>query len=172
MSWIIYLVLLAFAFYLYYNFAALSLFGVPPSLSQTYYLFKERKNWQGILFPIMMIGMAFLLLPAWLEISAASPLMFMAFFAAGGIMFTGAAPSFNSSQLEKNVHTYSALFAATFALLWIIFVAKLWWLILVSTLFVLAIALLTGTLKSGIVYWLETIAFMSTFTAILIFFLI
>ena len=172
MSWIIYLVLAAFALYLCYNFSALSLFGAPFSLSKTFYLFQERKSWQKVLFPIMMIGMGLLLLPAWLEISAASPFMFMAFLAAGGIIFTGAAPAFNSSDLENKVHTGSAIFAAVFALFWIIFVAKLWWFILIWAILISLVAILTNTWKTSYIYWLETIAFLSTFTAIIAFFII
>ena len=167
MSWIIYLVLAAFALYLSYNFAALSLFGTPKSLSQTYYEFKSRKSWQRFLFPAMMVGMGFLLMPAWLEISEGSNFMFTAFLAAAGIIFTGTAPAFNRSDLENKVHTGSAIFAAVFALLWIILVAKLWWFILVWSVMVALIAVLTGTWKSGLVYWLETVAFLSTFTAII-----
>ena len=172
MSWIIYLVLAAFALYLCYNFSALSLFGAPFSLSKTFYLFQERKSWQKVLFPIMMVGMGLLLLPAWIEISAASPFMFMAFFAAGGIIFTGTAPAFNSSDLENKVHTGSAIFAAVFALLWIIFVAKLWWFILIWAVLISLVAILTNTWKTSYIYWLETIAFLSTFTAIIAFFIV
>ena len=172
MSWIIYLVLAAFAMYLCYNLSALSLFGAPYSLSKTYYLFQERKSWQRFLFPIMMIGMGLLLLPAWLEISALSPFMFTAFLAAGGIIFTGAAPAFNNSQMENRVHTISAIFAATFALLWIILVAKLWWFIIVWAVLISLVALLTNTWKTSYVYWLETIAFLSTFTSIIAFFIV
>lgn len=171
MSWIIYLVLAAFAMYLSYNFAALSLFGTPKSLSQTYYEFKSRKSWQRFLFPTMMVSLGFLLMPAWLEISEGSYFMFTAFFAAAGIIFTGTAPAFNRSDLENKVHTGSAIFAAVFALLWIILVAKLWWFILVWLVMITLIALLTGTWKSGLVYWLETVAFMSTYTAIIAHFL-
>ena len=172
MSWIIYLVLAAFAMYLCYNLSALSLFGAPYSLSKTYYLFQERKSWQRILFPIMMIGMGLLLLPAWLEISALSPFMFTAFLAAGGIIFTGAAPAFNNSQMENRVHTVSAIFAAIFALLWIILVAKLWWFIIVWAVLISLVALLTNTWKTSYIYWLETIAFLSTFTSIIAFFIV
>lgn len=167
MSWTIYLVLAAFGLYWAYNMVALSLFGVPRSLSNTFYLFNERKPWQRFLFPVMMIGMTFLLLPAWLEISSTSSFMFTAFLAAGGIMFTGAAPNFNSGDLENKVHTTSAIFAAVFALLWVILVAELWWFIIVWAVLILMMALLTKTLKSGLVYWLETIAFMTTFTSII-----
>ena len=172
MTWIVYLVLAAFAIYLMYNFAALSIFGVPRSLSNTFYLYQERTPWQRFLFPVMMVGMGFLLLPAWLEISEGSNFMFTAFFAAAGIIFTGAAPAFNSSSMENKVHTGSAIFAAVFALLWIILVAKLWWFIIVWAVMVALVAVLTGTWKTGLVYWLETIAFMSTFTAIIAHFVV
>lgn len=171
MSWIIYLVLAAFAVYMSYNFAALSLFGTPRSLSQTFYEFKARKSWQRVLFPVMMVSVGALLVPAWLEISEGSDFMFTAFLAVVGIIFTGSAPAFRNSDLEDKVHTGSAIFAAVSTILWIILVAKLWWFIIVWTVMVSLIALLTETWKTSLVYWLETIAFMSTFTAIIAHFL-
>ena len=172
MNWMIYLVLAAFALYFSYNLAILNLFGIPNSLSQTYYEFKERKSWQRIFFPIMMLGVGILLLPAWLEISEGTNFMFTAFFAAGGIMFSGSAPAFNSSDLEDRVHTGSAFFAAIFALLWVILVANLWWFIIVWGIIFILIALITKTLKTGLIYWLETITFISTFTSIIAHFIL
>lgn len=171
MSWVIYLVLAAFALYMCYNFAALGLFGIPKSLSQTYYDFKSRKSWQKCLLPIMMVVVGILLLPAWLEISDGSDFMFTAFFAATGIIFSGSVPAFKKSDLDDRVHTGSAIFAAIFALLWVILVAKLWWLIIVWAMMISLVSILTETLKSGTIYWLETITFMSTFTAIILYFI-
>ena len=165
-SWIIYLVLAAFGIYISYNFAALSLFGVPHSLSQTFYEFKKRKPIQRFLFPIMMVSMGFLLLPAWLEISNGSNFMFTSFLATAGILFTGFAPAFNRSDMENMVHSVSAILAATFALLWIILVANLWWFIVVWFVIASLIAFLTGTYKKSLIYLLETVSFMSTFTSI------
>jgi hypothetical protein len=167
MDWKILFVLAAFLIYWAYNQAALGIFGVPKSLSMTFYLFQERKKWQRILFPIMMISMAGFLLPAWLEISEGNDLQFMTFFAAAGIMFTGAAPAFNSSDLENKVHSISAIFAAVFALLWVAFVAHLWYFIIVWFVIITLVAILSKTVKSSYIYWLETIAFMSTFTAVI-----
>ena len=170
MDWRLIFVLVAFAIYLIYNAFALGCFGVPKSLSMTFYLFKEKKNWLCIWFPIMMLTMAGALLPAWLEISNGSDLQFMAFLAAAGIIFTGAAPAFESSDLEKRVHTGSAAFAALFALLWVALVAHLWYVILIWLVAITIIALLTKTVKSSYIYWLETVAFLSTFTAVLAYF--
>lgn len=170
MDWRLIFVLVAFAIYLVYNAFALGCFGVPKSLSMTFYLFKEKKNWLCIWFPIMMFTMAGALLPAWLEISNGSDLQFMAFLAAAGIIFTGAAPAFESSDLEKRVHTGSAAFAALFALLWVALVAHLWYVILIWLVANTIIAFLTKTVKSSYIYWLETVAFLSTFTAVLAYF--
>lgn len=171
MDWRIILVLLAFLIYGMYNLVALYIFGVPNSLSQTFYLFQERKKWQMILFPIMMFMMAFSLMLAWLEISEGHNLQFMTFFAAAGIMFTGAAPAFNSSDLENKVHTISATLAAIFSLLWVILVAKLWYIILIWFIVILLFAVMTKTVKKSTIYWLETVAFLSTFTSIIIYYI-
>ena len=167
MSWEIYFVLIAFVLYLSYNFAALSLFGIPKSLSQTYYEFKDHKSWMRFLFPIMMLGMGMLLAPAWLEISKGSNFMFTAFIAVVGIMFTGSAPAFDSGKLENNIHTESAIIASIFAILWVILVSKLWWLLIVWAVVFSFIAFVTESWKTSILYWLESITFMSTFTAIM-----
>lgn len=171
MSTVLICVSIAFAIYLIYNGVALRLFGVPESLSNTFYLYNDKKKYLGVLFPVMMVTMASLLLPAWLEVSALSSLQFTAFLAAAGIIFTGSAPAFKSNDLEKKVHTASALVAAMFALLWVIFVSKLWFIILIWLAVIALIAFITKTIKSSYIYWLETVAFMSTFTSILFFLL-
>ena len=171
MSIVLICVSIALIIYLIYNGASLKIFGVPESLSNTFYLFNDKKKHLGILFPIMMASMVGLLLPAWLEISALNSLQFTAFLAAAGILFTGFAPAFKSNNLEKRVHIVSALTAAVFALLWVIFVSKLWFTILIWFAVILLIAFITKTTKSSYIYWLETVAFMSTFTSILFFLL-
>jgi hypothetical protein len=172
MNFIIICVVVAFFMYLIYNGIALKLFGVPQSLSMTYYLFQNRKSWTRIFFPIMMIGMAFLLLPAWLEISVGSPFQFLSFLAAAGIMFTGAAPAFMLNSMQNVIHTTGAICAAIFALLWVILVSKLWWIILIWLAILVLTMLVTKTIKSSYIYWLETVAFMSTFTSIITYYFI
>lgn len=172
MSWILSFVIIAFAIYLIYNTIAIKLFGIPKSLSDTFYLYQEKQNWMKFFFPIMMFLMAGLLMPAWLEITAFSMLQFLAFLTAAGIMFTGAAPAFKSNKLTNAVHSASAICSAIFALLWIIFVSKFWWIIIFWLVLILITSLLTKTLKKSYIYWLETVAFLSTFSSILLFYLI
>jgi hypothetical protein len=170
--WKLILVLTAIILYFIYNIAVLILFKTPFSLSETYYLFSNYNPKLKILFPSIMIGIASLLLPAWLEISAGNVLQFLAFFAAAGLLFVGTAPAFMSSDLENKVHTYSAIGSVIFALLWVIFVSKTWFMIPIWFAVIALIAWLTKTWKSALIYWLENVTFMSTFTSILIYFLI
>ena len=170
--WSIVCVCLAFFLYLVYNYAAISLFGVPESLSATYYLYQSKKNWLKILFPVTMILLACLLMPAWLEITVGNNFQFLSFFAAGSIMFTGAAPAFQNSVMEFKVHSISALISALCAVLWIIFGSGMWYFIPIWLAVISVIAFLTKTFKTSKVFWLETAAFLATFTSIIAYFFI
>lgn len=156
-------VLIAFIIYTLYNAIAIYNFGIPFSLSKTYYLFKKKKNILRILFPITIILTSSLLLPAWLDLSIGSNFQFMSFLACLGLIFVGASPAFNRSKLEGNVHNISAYFAATMSILWIILVTGKWYVIIGSAITVLFLAIITKSIKTSYIYWLETIAFLSTF---------
>ena len=172
MTWILVLTSLATLIYLYYNVVALAKFNVPHSLSETYYLYGEtEKPKMKHQFTIMMVSMAMLLMPAWLDISEGSNFQFTAFLAACGIIFTGLIPEFKKSKFEKTAHTVCALVAAAAAIAWVILVAQIWWVIVIYFFFVALFALLTSSYKTSITFWLETIAFLSTFTAIFVHYL-
>lgn len=153
--------------FLIYNAVALLLFGVPKSLSMTYYLFKNKVETLKWLFPGMMFLMTVFLMPCWLEISEGSDFQFTAFLSAGGILFVGAAPAFLSSDLEDKIHNISAYIAAAFAIAWVLLVTPYWYVILIVFAVIALIALITKTWKTSIIYWLEMVAFISTFISIL-----
>lgn len=157
----------ALLIYVTYNVIALHLFNVPVSLSQTYYLFKNRKEWQRILFPIVMLLVGCLLLPSWLKLSDGSNYQFLSFLSCASIMFTAVSPAFNRTKLENKVHTYSAYISALFAVLWIILVAHAWNILVLWIILILLISISTNTFKSSYIYWLETIAIMSTLSTII-----
>ena len=155
-----------FMFFIY-NVIVLLLFGVPKSLSMTYYLFKERENALKFLFPSMMTLLTFFLMPAWLDMSEGSPFQFLAFFSAAGILFVGAAPAFKDGGMENIVHQFSAYFAAAAAIAWICLVTPFWYVVLIVLGVIAAIAIVTKTWKTGYIYWLEMVAFVSTFISII-----
>ena len=156
--------------FLIYNIVALVLFGVPKSLSMTYYLFKDKVDTLKFLFPSMMTVLTVLLMPCWLTISEGSPYQFTAFLSAAGILFVGAAPAFKSSSLENMVHQVAAYICAAAAIAWICLVTPYWWIILIVFIIIALIAYLTKTWKTSYIYWLEMVAFVSTFTTILMYY--
>ena len=154
-----------------YNAVILLLFGVPKSLSMTYYLFKERVNALKILFPSMMTFLGIFLMPCWIEMSEGSPFQFLAFLSAASLLFVAFAPAFKESDLENIVHQIGAYCCAAFALLWIILVTPYWYVILIVLGIVVALAFVTKTIKSGYIYWLEIVAFVSTFISMVAFYI-
>ena len=158
----------AILIFVVYNGIVLHLFGIPKSLSMTFYLLKDSGR-HGGWFPVMMYTMVTFLMPCWLTISEGSDFQFLSFLACAGILFVGTAPAFKSSSLENMVHQVSAYLAAAFSILWIVLVTPYWWIILIAIGIVGFLAVVTKTLKSGLIYWLEMIAFISTFSAVLMY---
>lgn len=163
-----YLVLTSFVIYLVYNIISLYTHGVPHSLSNTYYLWNDVKKGAGYAFCVTLGLMAGLLLPAWLEIGVGSPWQFLSFLTCGSLLFVAAAPNFKSIGIESTVHTAAAIFAAICGMCWVIFVADLWAIVLLVLMYTLIVAVSHGSLRSCYVYWLETIAFLSIYFALLI----
>ena len=149
--------------FIVYNAVVLLLFGVPQSLSMTHYLFKERQNTLRLLFPVFITMLCIFLIPCWLQISEGSTFQFTAFLSAGSLLFVGCSPCFKDIPLEGLVHNISAYCCAAFAILWIILVTKFWWVILIMAAFIITAAILTKSWKTCYIYWLEMIAFGSTF---------
>ena len=168
------LVLVSLSIFIAYNISALCIFGVPSSLSNTFYLYNEKKKNLGMLFPAMMGTMGFTLLPAWLELGEiispwSTNLNVLAFFACAAICFVGAAPAFKSNKLEGTVHTVAAITAAVTSLVWCLVVC--WQIMYVPILtagLIAAVAALSKTFKSGLTYWLEMMAFGATFVTVIV----
>ena len=152
--------------FLIYNIVALVLFGVPKSLSMTYYLFKDKIDTLKFLFPAMMSMLTIFLMPCWLQISEGSDFQFTAFLSAASILFVGAAPAFKSSSMENMVHQVAAYLAAAAAVAWICLVTPYWYVILIVLAVIALIAWATKTWKTSYIYWLEMVAFVSTFISI------
>ena len=161
-------IIIATAIYAAYNAVSLTYFGVPHSLSMTYYLWKEKAN-IGYLFPCMMYLVVAFMMPAWISLSEGSNFQFLAFLAPASIAFVATAPAFLSSDLENKVHSISAILAAVCSLAWVCIVTPYWWSIICFTGIVALAVTLTKTLKTAYVYWLETIAFASTFYSAIIY---
>lgn len=157
-------IIAATAIYIAYNAICLALFSIPESLSNTYYLWKE-KNGKGWLFCLMMYLVVALMMPAWITMSEGSDFQFLAFLAPASLMFVGTAPRFKDTNLENHVHMASAYLAAAFALAWVALVTPYWWTILIWLGLIALGSIFTSSYKTCLVYWLEQIAFGATFTS-------
>ena len=161
-------IIAATAIYLVYNAISLALFGIPKSLSDTYYLWKAR-NGKGWYFSLMMYAVVALMMPAWITMSEGSDFQFLAFLAPSAIAFVGTAPAFKSDDLENVVHSTAAIVAAICSLAWVAVITPYWWMILVWLGFIALAAILTSSYKSCLVYWLEQVAFGATFTSAILY---
>lgn len=161
-------IIIAACIYALYNAMALAFFGVPRSLSDTYYLYEKRSG-KGWLFCVMMYMVVLFIMPAWISMSEGSPYQFLSFLAPVGILFVGTAPRFKESSVENSVHEVSAIFAAACSLLWVGLVTPYWWVILLWSGFVALASVLTSSYRSCLIFWLETVAFCATFTATIIY---
>ena len=157
-------IIIAAVIYVAYNVISVAIFGLPESLSNTYYLY-EKKSGIGWLFCLAMYLVVMLMMPAWIGMSENNNWQFLAFLAPASIMFVGAAPRFKDSNLENKVHTVSALIAAACSLAWVALVTPYWWIIMICFGFVALAAVFTSSYKTACVYWLETVAFASTFAS-------
>lgn len=161
-------IIVATCIYVAYNAICLALFSIPESLSNTYYLWKE-KNGKGWLFCLMMYLVVALMMPAWISLSEGSNFQFLAFLAPASITFVGTAPRFKDGDLENKVHTYSAYVAAACSLMWVAFVTPYWYVILIWFGYISLASIFTSSSQTAYVYWLEQVAFGSTFTAAILY---
>lgn len=143
-----------------YVVTAIRLWGVPPSLSQTFYLLGGKPKGYG--FTAAMWATCFLVDPLWFSVSEEWT-TFSVFLSVGGLMLVGAAPMFKDS--DRRWHSAFALGCAIFALLWQILNGQYWETIAFVAIF-FALAKATRTMRACGTFWLEMVAFASTFLSV------
>lgn len=165
------LILLSMALFVAYNIFACVKWGVPTSLSATYYSLPNKWRW---VFTLFMWACGLLLLPAWIEVANSfgdwrNNLAFLAFLTCGFICFVGAAPNFRAFEMESKVHTISATASAVTALLWCFVCGwQIMYVPIAAAVLCLVVGLSTKTLKDCKVYWLEMMAFAATYSTVLV----
>ena len=166
------LVCVSFLLFIIYNSVAIGLFGIPWSMSETFYLYEKKKKGLGWLFTIFMWVMALTMIPGWVSISDSlgpwrSYFTFLSFISGASILFIGTAPRYKE-DMEGKVHTIAAIICAISALAWdFISAYKMCWVPLIGMAIPALIATITKTWKSSREYWLEMMAFDATFATII-----
>lgn len=139
---------------------AVSVCGVPWSLSDTYYQLKKR-NRPAWLFQMAMIVPATLLMPVWIECSCENT-QFLAFLACGGLMFVGTAPLFKE-EFQAKIHYTGTAVAGLATILWLC-LSGMWLLPAIA----FPVAGLVMLKYRKWMFWLEMAAFVSAYAGILI----
>lgn len=117
-------------------------FGIPRSLSDTYYLLGKR----GWIFQAVLGLFGSLLMPTWIDLSSDGT-QFLAFFACAGLLFVAAAPCFKI-DIEGKVHYTSAVVCCIAAFIWQI--VEMCWLLPVGS---IALALGATVITKGKLFW-------------------
>lgn len=156
--------LIALSFFIFAAYLCYACFncGIPSSLSETYYLLNQRGK-PGWIFSLVMILIAGLLMPAFIEVSDTSGFWytFLSFFTCAAIIFVGFSPKFRDGQ--GTIHVASAMTAAASGILWSLF--TIWYVpLIVAAAFTLPLVVMWKTAKT---FWLEMIAFFSVYISIL-----
>lgn len=139
---------------------AVSLVGIPTSLSETYYLLPKRKG----LFQAAMIAGGFLALPAWIEASP-DTWQFLAFLGCAGLIFVGAAPAF-LDHFEGKIHYTATAIASAAAIPWLVLASEWGWIPLAG--FALCAIPFFKKMPKNWLFIAETAVLASTYTGIII----
>lgn len=165
---------ISYVLFVAYNLITMLTFKmIPITLSETFYMYKERIKF-GYVFTLMLFGCALTLMPACLQITEtlttwSKYLTALPFFGIAAICFVGAAPAFKDNYLEGKVHVIAAGVSAFFCLAWCFVVcyqfAWIWF--IVALILVVISAFLTASYKVSYLYWLEMLAFLTTYNTAL-----
>ena len=140
------------------------MFGIPTSLSDTFYLLQAHKKWASVAFVLLMYSIAITLVAPIID-ATPDGLQIFAFIPIVGIGFVGAAPLFKGQ--DSLVHKVAALAAAIGSIFWVLLTHIDYWPYLVfSAILFGTIMLLSKTIKCYI-FWAEMVVFYSMY-AILI----
>ena len=137
-------------------------FGVPTSLSKTYYLLQENKK--GWMFQAALIGGGLLLLPVWMNLSP-DWWMCLGFLACACIMLVGGAARYLRME-EKGMHTVCAWIAGAASVCWSIFAYKYLW--IVPLVFAIAGIVMYFVDKKNHTFWVQMAVFASAYVSLII----
>lgn len=155
------LFLISVIIFIAYNASIVSIYGVPNSLSASFYNLREHNV--GFLFTIFCWTSALPLLIYWIEYSP-NDWNFLPFISCAGLMFVGTAPAFKDVELERKVHSISAIVCAVGAYVWSILFGS----VFLSVNFILLSGILYFLIKNNKIYWLELMAFINIYLQLLI----
>lgn len=142
------------------------MYGVPPSISESFYLL--RKGYKGMnrdfsySFTFFCYAVCFGILPVWIHVTP-DHLRVIPFVSAASLCFVGAAPLFKTVQ--RTIHFTAAILCMVMAILWIFLSTSVWF---IPLLFVLPLIPSLIMDRKRIMFWVEIWSFVSLFTSLLL----
>ena len=135
-------------------------FGIPPSISESYYLLCKGSN--GIWFQIALLLTAFSIAPVLIH-SSSQNTQFLAFIPCAALAFVAVSPMFKM-ELEGKVHHVSAYVCCGGLVLWQVFNAS--W-IVPAACFVLSVFPIV--VDKRYIWWMEIAAIVSIYVSLIFF---
>ncbi|MDR1557290.1 MAG: hypothetical protein LBS88_09730 [Tannerellaceae bacterium] len=135
----------------------IAMFGIPASVSDSFYSLNAKKKDLGYLFTLWCYLTGIPAIALMLSQSDGRWFQMFGFFAGGALCFVGTAPLFKDR--ERRIHSVSAFACAIAALLWIVFSG--YWRIPAALLLPAVFALVKW--KKQRVFWAEIWIFVSTY---------
>ena len=143
---------------------------VPTSISNSFYIYNEKKKGLGYVFTIFMFIEAYLMVVPMIDMGTDTTWQFLGFLCPAGIAFCGSAPLSRGVTLESKVHVVGATSAAILGLIWCFVYCKpiIVCDILITYLFAVTMtAWYTDTVEKCRTFWVELLAFPSILTVML-----
>ena len=163
----------AMILFILYNVIAILSFGIPESLTKTFYKYKEHHDSFKFMYYVFVALMCILLTPCWLKLSETNFAQDIAVISISTLLFMGASPIILKGEdtdkpLADLFEKLISYCCSTFFILWIVITTPYWWIILLTAAIVTLISISTESWNNCYTYWIEIIAFVSTFIAILL----
>lgn len=140
-----------------YLFYVVGRFGIPNSISETYYLLGK----MGWLFQMTVLLVAFMVIPTLIDRSSINT-QFLAFLACAGLAFVAAAPLFKE-KFEGKIHYVGAGVCCGGLVLWQVFNA--YWLVPIVCFLIILYPILKGR---KYMWWLEIATIVSAYINLII----
>lgn len=151
-----------------YVIASFIFLGIPPSLSDTYYLWIKKNPKVMWPFRLTLALVGLLLMAPMIALGEESIWQFTGFITPVCLVFTGLADDYrNPITLDKVVHPISAGLCALSAIAWQYFVAERMDFFIGGLGICLIASLITKSTKRAYMLWLELACFISVFACII-----
>jgi hypothetical protein len=153
------LFIVSFIVFALYITGILAAFGIPHSISDSFYLMNEKRNNLGYVFTLWCFVVAFSLIPVIFHLAEGEWFQFLGLFACGGLGFVGAAPLFRSH--EKTIHYTGAIVCAVTGFSWMA-LSGYWY----SPVIALIAVLYPAYRDKKWTFWVELALFVSMYTTL------